>query len=194
MNNVDHKVTPAGFGTYLLGQVQIILNPAQGWMDAERLNHNARSLLVAGLCPWLGITALTALTGAFVRQSITLTDALLKGAVDFTGYFVSVFLCRFLLTELIDRYVESKKLSEARVLTLTVYVVGAMATITMLNNLFPFDLALLSFLPLYIIYIIWSARYYMGIPPESNLRFMLVSLAALFAPPYLLSYILSIII
>lgn len=192
MNSFEHRITPAGLGSYLLGQVQIILNPAQGWMDSERVNHNARSLFVAGLCPFLGITALSAFIGAFVRESITPLDALLKAAVDFTGYFVSVFICRFLFTQAIERFVDATKMSEARVLTLVVYVVGSMATITLLDNIFPFDLAILSFLPLYIIYIIWCARYYMGIVAESNVHYMLTAILTLFVPPYILSYLLSV--
>lgn len=194
MNGIQVKdKRQTGFGNFLLGLIQIILNPAQGWLDADRDGCYFRQLLVKGLFPFLILVSLSALMGV-VYRIMPLTEAIIKGVLDLSGYFVSVYICEYFLEWAMNKWVQPKKNNSNNRMTFVLYTIGAMAFITLLNNIFPVDLALLSFLPLYILYIIWWGKDYMGVPQERNTQYMAVTICTLFLPPYILSYCLSILL
>lgn len=191
MTDYSVNARPAGIGRFLVGLVQVILNPRQGWLDADKDNYSPRDLLVNGFCPFLAVVALSSLLNALYRSAITLPQAIIEGCIDFTGYFVSVYICNYLLQWCLKKWVSPKKDNENKRTTFVIYSIASMSFITLLNNIFPVDLAILSFLPLYVIYIIWSGRVYMGIPDDRRPQFVACSLGALFFPPYILCYCLS---
>ena len=183
----------AGIGRFLLGLLQIILNPRQGWMDAALDNYDCRDLITKGLVPLLAVVALTALIEPFYFSTLGFLPAIIKGVVDFTGYFASVYLCNYFLNWALGMWVlDHYHIDDSKVQTLVIYTIASMALMTLIDNVLPSDLAVLSFLPFYVFYIIWCACRYLGIPDERKPYFFGVALGALFLPPYLLSYCLSI--
>lgn len=191
MNSVKSQTGGAGIGRFLLGLLQILLYPRRGWEDAGKDNYEGKDLLARGLVPLLIVVALSSLCGFFYYGSVSLFDSLAQGILDFTGYFVSVYICEYLLSWGLKRWVFPMRWSQNKITTFVVYSVASMAVMTFLNNAFPADLALLSFLPLYVIYILWGGVEYMSVPEGRKAHFLAVSLGTVFMPPYLLSYCMS---
>lgn len=194
MNSIASYVKAGLFLPYLKDLVQIILNPHQGWQDAEKDDYDPKSLLISGLSPFLIVVALTSLLSAIYRATISVSGALITGITDFTGYFVGVFVSNALLNYSFNRWFTPGNVDDSRIMTFVVYCIGSMALITMIKNIFPVDLALLSFLPLYVVYIMWGAVDYLGISNDRKGYFILTCIILLFIPPYFLSYLLDRII
>lgn len=192
--NYINELPKAGTGRFLLGLLQVILNPRQAWFDAQLDGYSAKSLLTAGFVPFLAVVALTSLAEAFYYAEVGIIESIVAGVLDFTGYFVSIFICNYLLNWALKKFVFPLRYNENNSLTFVIYTVASMALMTLLNNVFPADLALLSFLPLYVIYIIWSGVDYMYIPDDRKPHFLFTAILTLFAPPYILSYCLSMFI
>lgn len=188
---LHYSLQKANTGNFLVGLIQVILNPRQGWLDAGENRYSPRDLVIKGLLPFLGIVALSALADAFYYYAISVVEAIVQGIIDFTGYFVSLFICHYFFLWAYNRWVGQGRFDNDNVATFIIYNIAAMALMTLLNNLLPGDLALLSFLPLYSIYIIWSGREFLKVPETKNPHFLAVSLLAVFLPPYVLSYCLS---
>lgn len=192
--NNTHNLRKAGLGSFLLGLLQVILNPRQAWNDAYKDAFNAKSLLTAGLVPFLIIVGFSSLIKAFYYISVSYMEAIFSGVIDFTGYFVSIFICNYLFTLLLKRYVYPARFNANNVLTFIIYSVSSMALMTLLNNVFPADLALLSFLPLYVLYIMWCGASYLNVPDDYRPHFIASAILTVFTPPYVLSYCLSLFI
>lgn len=194
MMSTIRKMQSAGLGKFLLGLLQIILNPWQGWHDAGKDYYNSHNLLVRGLVPFLIVVALSSLAEAVYYMAVGYMEAVIAGIIDFTGYFVSVFICNYLFTSALKKWVFPRRIDANDIMTLVIYSVASMALMTLLNNIFPADLALLSFLPLYVIYILWCARDYMDTPDDRRPHYLAVAMFTVFLPPYILSYCLSLFI
>lgn len=184
----------AGVGQFLLGLLQVILNPQQGWKDAAKDNYNTRDLFTAGLVPFLIVVALTSLFSAFYYSTVGYVEAVIAGILNFTGYFVSVFICNYLLSWGMKKFVLPLRYNPAHSMTFVIYTIASMALMTLLNNVFPADLALLSFLPLYVLYIMWGGVDFMYVDDARKPHFMITAILTLFAPPYILAYCLSLFI
>lgn len=194
MTSVTNTIRKKSFFPFLKGLIQVILNPRQGWLDAYGVKADPKSLLVSGLVPFLSIVALTSLLSVFYRSSETLTHCVLEGVVDFTAYFVSVFITWSLLLFAFRRWNVKWRCDEGIVMTFVVYTIGSMAVITFLQNVMPVELALLSFLPFYVIYIMFGAMDYLGIRSEDKDKFIVITILCLFIPPYIMTYLLGKII
>lgn len=194
MNQTDVKSRPAGIGQYLLGLVQVILNPRQGWLDAEKDNYSAKELIVKGVLPFLIIVALSPLVSAYFKLSMSYHDAIIEGVIQFSGYFVSIYLCNFVFSWALGRWIQPRRQDPNAVMTYVLYTVSAMAFITLLTNILPVDLSLWSFLPLYVVYIIWRGEQYMRIPYDRKPQFLACGVLCIFVPPYVLTYCLSLIV
>lgn len=191
MNRALRNTRKGGLGDFLLGLVQIILYPRRGWEDASDDRYNAHDLLLFGLLPYLGVVSLTSLCDAFFYSSVTIVQAVIKGVIDFTGYFISIYICEFILSWGLKNKVHPMGFSQNSNMTLVIYSVATMATMTLLDNIFPADLALFSFLPLYVIYILWGSADFMLVPEGRKPYYLGVVLISVFLPPYILSYCLS---
>ena len=194
MNRADFKSRSAGLGRYFLGLIQVILNPRQGWTDAEKDNYNVNGLIFKGFLPFLIVVALSPLVSAYFKLALSFREAIIEGIVYFSGYFVSIYLCSYLLSWCMTRWVEPKRQDPNAVMTLVLYSISTMALITLLTNLLPVDLSLWNFLPLYVIYMIWRGEHYMRVPFERRPQYLACGVGALFFPPYILIYCLSMIV
>ena len=194
MNDNTRELRKARTGNFFLGLVQIILNPRQGWTDAEKDRYSYRELLLTGFIPLLIIVGVAPLTSAYFKLSMTYTEAIISGVIDFSGYFVSVYLCAYLLEWGLEKWVGPKKASQNSLMTFIIYTISVMAFITLLTDVLPVDLSLWSFLPLYVIYIIWCGGRFLGIPSDRKPQFLAVGLLGLFCPPYIILYCLSFLV
>lgn len=193
MNPTDSRARSVNTGGFLLGLVQVILNPRQGWLDAEKDNYSPRQLILKGFLPLLVIVACSPLISAYFKMSMTFGEAFVEGIIEFAGYFVSIYLCNYLFTWAYTIWVQPKGPNPNIVMTYVIYTISAMGLITFLTNILPIDLSLWSFLPLYVVYIIWRGEFYLRVPFDRKPQFLVCGIGTLFLPPYLLIYCLSLL-
>lgn len=191
MNPYDDTLERANFGSFMLGLLQVILNPRQAWKDAAVDNYSRRSLLLTGFVPFLSIVALSSMIPVYYHGRMGLVEGIMRGAIDFSGYFVSVYICNYLLDWGLERWVEDRRTDQNRVSTFVLYTIGFMAFISLLVNAFPVELALFAFLPIYAVYILWTGTDYLDVPGDRYPQFLMCVVLLVFLPPYALFYCLS---
>lgn len=187
---------------YLRNLLQLIIFPASGWDDIERDNklHGdamtdyMRRIFLCGLLPLIGLASVTALLGAAYHHSVTIAIATTTAIVTFVKYFVAYYIGTFVLQMLLPRWTETSgrlhKAADAASM-LIVYAMGYLVMVTLLRNLLPVDLALLMFLPIYVILILWKAKSVLDIIPDKSGLYLVATSLLTLAVPYVIERLLN---
>lgn len=191
---------------YLRNLLQLIIFPASGWDDIERDNklhveglaEYMRRTFIAGLLPLIAVASLAALLGAAYHHSTTLAFATTTAIVTFVKYFVSYYIASFALQMLLPKWTEttatagtSPRKGSDQASMLTAYSLGYLVLVTLLRNVLPVDLALLMFLPIYVILILWKAREVLDIAESKSGIYLTCTSLIILVVPYLIERLLT---
>lgn len=173
--------------------IQLILSPAHGWEDLEAAHAEAGTLLRRGFLPLLGLTAASEFCQRLWAPEYPLGMIAVRAVVDFGSYFVSVYLARLILESYINR-AAGVVVDRERTGVLAVMGVGLMVLIQLVDNLCPWNLILLRFLPLYAVLVIYKGAVYAGVPSNREFNFLGLATVALVVLPLALYYLLFLIL
>lgn len=84
--------------------------------------------------------------------------------------------------------------SEQRNHTFVLYVLGLLELLMIVQNCVPVPMAIIFFLPVYVVIIMWKASRYLRIASGMTGRFVAGSVAGVLAPPYLLMLLMNIVL
>lgn len=179
--------------TFLGYIIQLIIKPQRGWEDVATGNPVPHKLLRAGLYPMIVITALTSFVRVFYFTDYTWIDALQNAIINAVTYFATFFIASFVLSLSLEKFRLPDSGSPTpddsdRVAIFSAAIVGILLLITLVSNLIPLDVSLLQYLPLYSAYVIWKGAPYLGIATEKTGHFVLIAVASLILPVYVLGY------
>lgn len=206
-------------GEYLKNLIQLIFSPAKGWEDvqasierdfeesragdlssapgdaevSEEAWEERRAMRDYYGCflPLAGISA----GSAFVRM-------LYDGGPDFLGAlqnalitFVSLFLgsqiarygFQFYMPKLTRR---DAPVLRGRLMAMTMYCLTFLGMISLVANIVKVRIALIEFLPFYVIFIIWKGWQYVGVDERNEGIFMIIATALILGSTYLISFLL----
>lgn len=178
--------------SYLKYLIQLILSPARGWEDLAEREPAPESMLRLGLYPLLGIAAASELPALFYEQSTGLATVLMHAVVDFGAYFVSIFIARLLFDIYLGRLTETPDRRHTE--TLVAMGIGMMVIIRIIDNILPWDLVLMRFLPLYVMLVLYKSSQYMAIPANNEIRYLVLAASACVAVPMIIYYLLFVIL
>ncbi len=162
--------------------IQLILSPACGWEDIAADSPDPVRLMHRGLLPLLIVAAATEALALPWEQGAGAAVVTIRAFADFGAYFVSVYIARLVFDIYLVR-VTGHEPDRQRAQTLAVMSVGLMVLFQIVNNLCPWNLMLLHFLPLYAALVIYKAAPYMGVEPTRDLNFMVMASLATIAAP-----------
>jgi hypothetical protein len=77
---------------------------------------------------------------------------------------------------------------------MVLYCISVIALIFLLGNIIKVRLALIQFLPFYVIFIIWKGGAFIGVPERSVGPFMLMASASVLGAVYGLSFLFHILV
>lgn len=178
---------------YLKHLFQLILSPGHGWEDISASRIDSRALASAGFYPLTALTALTEFVARFYHDSLTVSQLLMNAITTFVmffiGYFISTFAISFFMAGVTDGDV-----SEQRNHTFVLYVLGLLELLMIVQNCVPVPMAIIFFLPVYVVIIMWKASRYLRIASGMTDRFVAGSVAGVLAPPYLLMLLMNIVL
>lgn len=181
------------FWIFLRDSLQLIISPKNGWEDIAYDDSDVQRLITGGFIPWLVIASLVSLLGLYYTQSFSVLSVLHSlistFLVFFIGYYISVALFSFYMPSL--THGDS---IESHNNTFLLYNVALLATIGIIRDALPIDLAMLNFFPLYVLYIMWRGARYLKVSRLEQGRFILLSLIGVIVPPYLLQVLFSLIL
>ena len=116
-------------------------------------------------------------------------NAITTFVMFFIGYFISTFAISFFMAGVTDGDV-----SEQRNHTFVLYVLGLLELLMIVQNCVPVPMAIIFFLPVYVVIIMWKASRYLRIASGMTGRFVAGSVAGVLAPPYLLMLLMNIVL
>ena len=189
-------------GEYLKNLIQLIFSPAKGWEDVQAdMERDFDELRTADITtapdyyacflPIIGICA----SSAFVRMLYdggpdflgALQRALITFVSLFLGSLVSRYGFQFYMPKLVSR---GKPVLRGRLMAMTMYSLTFLGMITLVANIVKVRIALIEFLPFYVIFIIWKGWKYVGVDERHEGIFMIIATAFILGSPYLISFLL----
>lgn len=177
------------FLKYLL---QLLISPANGWDDISHAGTEPSRLTAEGFYPLLGASAITAFIPMIYDHEISLASALQNAIVIFVQYFISLFLANYIFATILPRYIDGEP-NEKRTSTFIIYNLSLLALITIIENILPFDLAIVQFLPIVVAVVMWRGCRYMAVLSDRTGRFMIAAIVTIIAMPLLLGYLLHLL-
>ena len=167
---------------YLKYLLQLVLSPSHGWEDLATEDPDPRRLLRRGFLPLLYLTAATEFLALVYRHDASFSVVCIKAIVDFGAYFIGYFIAKIVFDTYLPHFVHSRP-DGRRSDTLAVMGTGLMVAIQLLDNVVPWNIMVLRFLPLYSVLVLHKAAEYMHVPRSRELNFlMLTTVAAVVAP------------
>lgn len=176
---------------YLKYMLQLVLAPSKGWVDVAKAEPDAKRLLVWGLLPVCLLTALSVGVSVFWETHYTVGRLILGGVVTFAIYMLSYFIAQALLTSLLPRITSDGLIDRERVQIFAQLCVGMMAVIGLIENLLPAEVAILQFLPLFVVVVMFRARGFLGVDPTKTGIMLAFEIVAVILPVFILGAILS---
>ncbi len=192
---------------FLRNMFQLVVAPARGWEDLEVEQHGRTAQAEEELASFnylhcfLPIIAVCSLSW-FVRLLYGYSGGVLgcvQGAVVmfvslFLGAQVSIWLMGFVMPRLMEedpRQPSSASWNRGRMLDMICYSITFIGLVLMLTNLIKVRIALLEFLPFYVVFIIWKGWRYIGIREQNLGLFMITACLSIIGSVYLISFLLN---
>ena len=206
-------------GEYLKNLIQLVFSPSKGWEDVQasverdfaesresdmatapgeaevseeaweerRAMHDYYSCFL----PIAGITACS----AFVRMMydggpnflMALQNALITFVSLFLGSQIARYGFQFYMPKMVSR---GRPVRRGRLMTMTMFCLTFLGLITLVANIVKVRIALIEFLPFYVIFIIWKGWKYVGVDPQQEGLFMITATALILGATYLISFLL----
>ena len=167
--------------------LQLMLSPAKGWEDVSQASEAPAELCSRGLYPLLGIAALSNFVRMLYGNGILLVTAIERAVVDFGAYFVTVYIARLVFDIYVGRFTAGQPPRE-RVTVPTAVAVGILLPIHISDNILPWNLVLLRFLPLYAVLVLYKSSSYMDVPTSREMNYMIMATLATVVTPLVIYY------
>lgn len=178
---------------YLKNLFQLILSPAKGWEDVSASVSSPESLVKDGFYPLLGIASLTEFVRLFYYGNGGFVTVLELAIALAGSYFISYYISRMLLEHYLKSHVGGD-INPTKINIFSLYALGMLLIIEIIENVLPTDLTLVKFLPLFVALILYKGAAYMSVKQNHELRFLLISALSLIAVPICIFSLLQLLI
>lgn len=190
---------------YLTNIVQLIFSPQKGWEDLEDDDYRSdgtrgaidiRRLYTGCFLPLIALCSLTSFVHLFYEVQPTFTGGLVMSIVEFFSLFLSYHVAIHIFSWIMPKLVKRDATPDMRRDAIMVmYCISIIALIFMLENVVKLgDLALMKFLPFYVMFIIWKGAEFVSIPQRNIGGFMFMATAAILGTVYGLRFLFQILL
>lgn len=177
-------------GLFLKHLLQLIIAPHAGWEDISAADKSVRFWLEKGFYPLLGVTALSCFMSFFYHHDSTIGICLQNSLTTFVSFFATYFIAGLVFSSFMDRIIvlpDDTELTRLGVMSrfniVSIFILSLMALITLIENLLPFDLSVIKFLQFYVLFVLYRASDFAGVPQERIGIFTLIGAFCIFIPP-----------
>lgn len=173
--------------------LQLVLRPANGWedvaADSEAAATEAARVYKADFIPLIGICSASALVR--ILYGTDFLGAFAQGLVMFVALFLSYYIACWVLASWMPRLTGEQAEDTGRYQLMVIYTLSIIALVCLLANIVKVRLAILDFLPLYAVFVLWKGCRFAGVRQEKEGLFMLLSTACIIGSFYILSFIFN---
>ena len=165
----------------------LILSPSRGWEDVVQYDPDPRRLMTSGLYPVFAMAAVSVFIVGFYDPALTFVGLLQRAIITYVQYFISYYIAQFVFAMFIRRYVSDGEVSDDRIGVFISIGLGLLAVLAVIMNCLPVELSLVQFLPVYVAVILWKGAPYLNVRDDKMNQFVILSVASIIAPVYLLA-------
>lgn len=178
---------------YLKNLLQLVLSPFRGWEDVSASLASPDSLLRDGYYPLLGVAALSEFVRLFYHGHGGFLTVLELAIALFGSFFVAFFLAKVILTHYLTPFIEGDP-NPTKIATFSIYGLGLLLFIEIIENILPTHLTLVKFLPLFVALILYNGSAYLSVKEGTELRFLAVVVLGVVVVPLAIFYLLELVI
>lgn len=168
---------------------------------ADWLVGYTRSTFTRCFLPAIGVCSLSWFVRLLYADEIGMTMAdrsllaLQHALVSFVGMLLAALLSQSVFLTTLPRLLSPSTIEwgawKGRALNMTMYCITFLGMVTLISNVVKVRVALLEFLPFYVVFIIWRGCRYLEVPMRTAGLFMILAAACILGLPYLLSFLLN---
>lgn len=184
--------------------IQLVFSPQRGWEDLEADDYRGdgrrgaidiRRLYTRCFLPLVALCALTSFVRMLFDGGPDFLGALQTAIIEFFPLFLSYHLAVYVFSWIMPRLVgEGEQPDQRRDAIMVLYSISVISLIFLLGNVIKVKLALIQFLPFYVIFIIWKGADFVGVPQQNVGQFMLMASASVLGAVYGLSFLFNILV
>lgn len=189
---------------YLANIIQLVFSPQKGWEDLGDDDFRTdgkpgaidiRRLYTSCFLPFIAFCSLTAFVRICFDGGPDFKGALVTAIIEFFSLFLSYHLAVYIFSWWMPRLIPVDRNPDMRRdAILVMYCMSVVALIFLIGNVIKVHLALISFLPFYVMFIIWKGAEFLGIPQRNIGGFMFMASAAVLGTVYGLSFLFNILL
>ncbi len=205
---------------FIKNMVQLIFAPARGWEDlaaeedaafADMCNSDGKpadadlrpdweeneSNRMFRFCflPFIAVCACSSFVKLFYGGNYDWLMALQAAIITFVSLFLSSQFARYVFQLYMPRITGTDApLLRGRWMNLVMFCVAFLGLIQLVSNIIKVKIALIEFLPLYAMFIIWKGCRYVGVDERNVGLFMIMATLSILGSTYLVTFLLNALI
>ncbi len=170
----------------------LLISPQKSWQKMERVPCGMQLYLNRFLYPFMGITALVALSQYFVAD-ISIARALQSAVIEFVkffgGFYALTYAINYLCHNLWEVVIPESRIKYFVGQTLCLYML--LDIILFVAQIFILLPGVAEFLPLLLVYVIWNSQKYMEITEQKGLIYVVITTILFLAIPLAIQKLLE---
>ena len=177
--------------------IQLTFAPSRGWEDlahSDERHENDEAALTNNRCflPFAAACALSSFLRMLYSGGPDFLQAVQETLITFVSLFLASQISRYGFMLYLPRLIKpGTALRGGRAVNMIVYCLTFLGLITFIANVIKVRIAILNFLPFYVVFIIWKGWKYLGIEEKNEGVFMILATALILGSTYLISFILN---
>ena len=186
---------------FLANIIQLIFSPQKGWEDLDNDDYrddgrrgaiDVRRLYTGCFIPLIAFCSLTSFVRILFDGGPDFLGALQTAIIEFFSLFLSYHLAVYVFSWVMPRLVSpSEQPDQRRDAIMVLYCISVISLIFLLGNVIKVRLALIQFLPFYVVFIVWKGAGFIGVPERSLGVFMIMASASILGAVYGLSFLFN---
>lgn len=184
--------------------IQLIISPASGWediaaddrrTDGRRGLTDIRKVYLGSFLPLIAVCAATYFLRMLYTGGPDFLQALQQTIIQFFSLFLSYHIAIYVFSLALPRLMSIDEQPDPRRSALLImHCISVIALVFLLGNLIKVNVALIQFLPIYVIFIIWKGATYMGVPDRNLGLYMIMASATILGAVYGLSLLFNVLL
>ena len=184
--------------------IQLIISPASGWediaaddrrTDGRRGLTDIRKVYLGSFLPLIAVCAATYFLRMLYTGGPDFLQALQQTIIQFFSLFLSYHIAIYVFSLALPRLMSiDEQPDPRRSALLKMHCISVIALVFLLGNLIKVNVALIQFLPIYVIFIIWKGATYMGVPDRNLGLYMIMASATILGAVYGLSFLFNVLL
>ncbi len=167
----------------------LIISPAKGWEDIALARLDSNKLFGRGFLPMIFLCGLSAAIRFIYIPNVDVWESVIEGIVSVGAYFVTYFLAFFVFSSFASKYVEGDAVDTSHLSAFIIFNLSLLCLFEILRNVIPVENALINFLPVFDILIMWKGDRFMHVKDEYIGYVMLLFIATILIPPTAIEWI-----